>query len=491
MSLNLGTRRPFISLVVCLSILLLFLLHLSMASSVVAMPPYASDNTGIVSDDFNACALNTDLWTWTDPRQGTEGEASYRLIDNRLEISVPSGIVHDVFTGTHKAPSVTQAVDDDDFSVQTRFISSITDGIQTQGILAAEDAVNFIRVYFETDGTAASLTAERVDGVSVTEFWSHELDPSDGQGPVYLRIERVGSQWLAQYSFDGFSWTGDEMYGFDDSLTVAAIGVFAGNAGPAPAHTMQADYFFNETSPIIPQDTVVLRFSDLDDSGEVVSPPNAGKVDGGPLNPTPGNPDCGTPLKITAIPTDGWTLDLWQIRGTSVYTSRSNPLIGEFFVGDPVSAWFRRVFYLKVGVDGDGEGTITRLPDQPTYDPGQEVELLALPADSSFFANWNGDVPAGRETENPLTLAIYNNSAITATFDLMERYDLTVTVDGGGSVAIDPELDSYLDSLPVTLTATAFENWSFVRWVGDVNSGEADRDKITLIMDRDRPAHPP
>lgn len=483
-----GTRRLIVFFVPCLSMILLGLLLLSMATPVAAEIPAHSSTVGVVSDDFNACTLNANLWNWDDPQEGTDGEATYRLADNRLEISVPGGMAHDVVSGTHLAPNVTQVVNDGNFSVQMRLTSSITDGIQTQGFLATEDSNNFLRVYFEHDGTAAHLTAERVNDANVVEFWSHELDPSDGQGPVYLRIERVGSHWLAQYSFDGFGWTGDEMYDFDDALAVAAIGVFAGNAGPAPApaHIMQADYFFNETSPIVPQDAVVLRFADLDDSGEVVSPPNAGRVDGGPLNPTPGNPECGTPLQITAIPTDGWTLDLWQIRGSSTYTSTSNPLVSEFFVGDSVSAWFRRVFYLEVGVDGDGEGTISRTPDQTTYDPGQAVELLALPAVGSFFVQWNGDVPAGQEAENPLTFIVYNNSAITATFDLVERYELTVTVAGGGSVAIDPELDSYLDSLPVTLTATALEHWSFVQWAGDVPSEVIEQEEIALTMDRNR-----
>jgi hypothetical protein len=68
----------------------------------------------------------------------------------------------------------------------------------------------------------------------------------------------VCDQWTAQYSYDGLSWT--LATSFSHALTVSSVGVFAGNFDDTvldpnpPAYQAVVDYFFDTSSPIVPED---------------------------------------------------------------------------------------------------------------------------------------------------------------------------------------------------------------------------------------------
>lgn len=63
-------------------------------------------------------------------------------------------------------------------------------------------------------------------------------------------------------------------------------------------------------------------------------------------------------------------------------------------------------------------GTVFRSPDLVLYGSCTQVTLTAI-ADTGYrFCHWTGDVPAGRETGNPLRLAMDGAKAITAVFEL-------------------------------------------------------------------------
>lgn len=59
-------------------------------------------------------------------------------------------------------------------------------------------------------------------------------------------------------------------------------------------------------------------------------------------------------------------------------------------------------------------GTVTKVPDQPGYQYGTNVQLTANPDSSYHFVNWSGDVPAGHETDNPLTVTMDQNRTLAA-----------------------------------------------------------------------------
>ena len=64
-------------------------------------------------------------------------------------------------------------------------------------------------------------------------------------------------------------------------------------------------------------------------------------------------------------------------------------------------------------VNIDGQGSVARNPDLPSYDAGTSVQLTATPSSSWFFSEWSGDLTG---SENPGTIIISGNRTVTATF---------------------------------------------------------------------------
>ena len=74
---------------------------------------------------------------------------------------------------------------------------------------------------------------------------------------LWLRVSRAGSTWSMSYSSNGSSWS--SVGSFSQSLTAVTAGVYAGDSassGSAPGFTALVDYFFNQASPISPEDPV-------------------------------------------------------------------------------------------------------------------------------------------------------------------------------------------------------------------------------------------
>jgi hypothetical protein len=205
------------------------------------------DPSGIDSDDFSAAVLDIGLWEFVDP----VSDGQVVMTGSQLELSVPAGTSHDIWTAGNFAPRIMQAAADEDFEVEVKFESAVSAKYQLQGLLVEEDVGDFLRFDFYSNGKDTRLFAASFSGGSP----SVKINMSLGSvgAPLYMRITRQGDQWTQRYSLDGVNWLTGAV--FSRSLVVTAVGVFAGNAGSsAPAHTAVVDYFFNTASPIISED---------------------------------------------------------------------------------------------------------------------------------------------------------------------------------------------------------------------------------------------
>ena len=63
-----------------------------------------------------------------------------------------------------------------------------------------------------------------------------DQDLSQYQNPMYLRLTRNGSTYVAFYSTDGISWT--QAVTFTDTRSMTGIGPFAGNHNDTPANAV-------------------------------------------------------------------------------------------------------------------------------------------------------------------------------------------------------------------------------------------------------------
>ncbi len=131
-------------------------------------------------------------------------------------------------------------------------------------------------------------------------------------------------------------------------------------------------------------------------------------------------------------------------------------------------------------VTTNGNGTVSKNPNQASYNSGTSVILTATPAAGQQFTGWSGSVTS---TSNPLTLTMDADKSVTATFAPVSQYNLTVSTSGNGTVSKNPDQVSYSSGTSVTLTATPAAGQQFTGWSGDATGST---NPLTIIMNADK-----
>ncbi|MCP4424319.1 MAG: DUF1349 domain-containing protein [Chloroflexi bacterium] len=298
-----------------------------------------AEPTSIKSDDFKACSLDTDLWSFVNP----VGDGSVSMSGTQAMLTAPAGASHDVWSSGNFAPRLMQAANDADFAIEVKFESIINQAFQLQGVIIEEDSDDFLRFDFYHDGGSARVfAASFVNGTPTAQINT----PLPGAAaPMYLRVSRVDDQWTQRYSFDGLIWT--TAVTFTHALQVNQIGPFVGNAGSNPAHTAIIDYFFNTASPINPED------------GQTISHTlSVNTIGGGSVAADPNKPnyDCNETAVLTATADPNWS-----------------------FAANPTNT---------LTINTVGQGIVTADPSQSGYFPSEQVTLTTTPDPAWEFAYW-------------------------------------------------------------------------------------------------------
>lgn len=203
-----------------------------------------TDSTGIVSDNFNAAALNTSVWTFVNPLN----DATLGMTGAAVQIGIPGGTAHDAWTGGNFAPRILQTANNTGFEVEAKFNSVMNAQYQSQGIIIQQDSANYIRCDFVRSATATRVFAASVVNNVATTRSSITIAAGN---PLYIRVNRTGNTWRSWYSYNGSTWTAAA--NFTHTLTVRHVGPFLVNAGsPPPAFTGVVDYFLNTAFPLVP-----------------------------------------------------------------------------------------------------------------------------------------------------------------------------------------------------------------------------------------------
>lgn len=286
-----------------------------------------ANTTSPVSDDFNACGLNTGLWTFIHPGDGT-----YNTNGTQLLLNVPANVSHNIWLEGNRSVRVMQPTQNVDFEIVTRFESSVTQRYQMQGILVEQDSLNYLRFEVYHDGSSTKLFAARFqDGNPRPLISNVEL----GATPPYLRVTRVGGQWGFSFSNNGNDWIAGGSFNYN--LNVVKTGVYGANHGtppgrPAPAYTAIVDYFFNSAAPIVPEDG--------DTPGNFTL--TTTKVGQGTVTASPSKTTyaCGEKVTLTATPVAGWAFAGWSgdLTGTAasqqLTVSRNHTVTATFVRAD-------------------------------------------------------------------------------------------------------------------------------------------------------------
>ena len=101
--------------------------------------------------------------------------------------------------------------------------------------MVLSDDADFITYALTTDGTRIGLNAHTVTG-GVVSTVLEDSDLSQYKNPMYLRLTKSGSAYVALYSMDGANWT--QAARFTDSSATTSIGLFASNYNSTPANAV-------------------------------------------------------------------------------------------------------------------------------------------------------------------------------------------------------------------------------------------------------------
>jgi hypothetical protein len=193
------------------------------------------------------------------------------------------------------------------------------------------------------------------------------------------------------------------------------------------------------------------------------NPPSGGMTDG------EGSYNAGASVTAKATANAGYTFTNWTENGVIVSTSANytfvlngnRTLVANFTV---------MTFTLNVTAVN---GSVTKNPDQTTYNYGTNVVLTAVPNVGYQFSSWSGDASG---TVSPLTVSMIANKNITANFTLIP------TVVGTGPLL--PTLG--LAGNFAALTKSGISTTGVTSITGDIGVSPAAASAITgfgLIMD--------
>jgi len=124
---------------------------------------------------------------------------------------------------------------------------------------------------------------------------------------------------------------------------------------------------------------------------------------------------------------------------------------------------------------GSTEGGSVTAPGEGTfglYGDGRVVKLVAEPDEGYQFDRWTGSIGEIDDVEDATTFITMNgDKSITAKFEEIPRYNLTVVSTAGGNVTTPGEgVFTYYEGTLVDLVATPDACYRFVSWSGDIDS---------------------
>jgi uncharacterized repeat protein (TIGR02543 family) len=197
------------------------------------------------------------------------------------------------------------------------------------------------------------------------------------------------------------------------------------------------------------------------------------------LDPPSGTYPVNTIVTLTAIADPNWIFDHWSDN----LTGNNNPDSILMTSNKTITAHFTEDAY-TLTINIDGNGTVTKDPDQEYYAYGTLVELTATPDTGCDFSYWSGNISG---SGNPITINMISDKEVTAHFTENE-YKLTINIDESGSVIKDPDQNTYPNETVVTLTVVADAGWTFSHWSGNL-TGSTNPDNITMDGDKTVTAH--
>ncbi|MBS3816492.1 MAG: hypothetical protein KGY76_02890, partial [Candidatus Thermoplasmatota archaeon] len=193
------------------------------------------------------------------------------------------------------------------------------------------------------------------------------------------------------------------------------------------------------------------------------------------IEPDQAQYEHGTEVNLTAIPDQNWNFVEW----TGDYQGTSENITIVMDENKQITAHFSDTVYHTLKISIEGEGSTDPVEGNHTYEEGTDVNITATAAEGWYFQEWTGDI---QSTEQNITITMDRDKNITSWFYIYE-YDLDISTEGEGSTDPAEGVHSYEHGRKVNITATAAEDWNFVRWKGDNGTvGDTKANTTTITM---------
>jgi uncharacterized repeat protein (TIGR02543 family) len=160
-----------------------------------------------------------------------------------------------------------------------------------------------------------------------------------------------------------------------------------------------------------------------------VVPPTNGTI-------TPGttNVNFGGSQQFLISPAVGYHLDSVMVDGAKV-DSTTSYTFNNVSANHTITALFSINTY-TLNVPVVGSGSVGKVPNQPNYNHGANVQLTATPSTGWVFSAWSGDASGNT---NPLNVSMTSNKNITATFVEDSAYLVEYRSFSPESLAVDKD----------------------------------------------------
>ena len=165
--------------------------------------------------------------------------------------------------------------------------------------------------------------------------------------------------------------------------------------------------------------------------------------------------------------------------------------LGIYRCGWKWSTYSGRIAYFSVSdanfsltLNVNGNGSISKDPDEINYSYGAIVGLTAIPDLGWSFVNWSGDLVG---TGVSMSIVMDGDKCVTALF-AEDLYTLDIVVDGDGVVDRIPDKEFYVYGDNVDLTAIPSEGSTFDHWSGNL-SGNSNPIAINMTENKSVTAH--
>jgi hypothetical protein len=192
--------------------------HSVLAATPTPLPPGAP-----IASDFPG-----PFWEVLAPAGGSASGSNSHLF-----LNVPGKSNHGALPPSNDAVRVMQPIGNVNFDVSIKIDSPLlpTAAGTSEGLMVAADDQNFVTFAVVTDGAHIGLKASTVTGGTLKTVLDDE-DFTQYQTPLYLRLTRADSSYVAFYSTDGSTWT--PAIDFTDAAVPTSVGPFASNYSATP-----------------------------------------------------------------------------------------------------------------------------------------------------------------------------------------------------------------------------------------------------------------